>query len=205
MTARRSRAARRWTAAGRLALGAALWLAGCAHIGDSPPGSSGTAREGAWLGYFSGEDLRAECGGGGPDAFRLVWRRAGGGFRVLEVVGNEAGGGVMLPYAIDAGELIHGEPPPAAPEPGRRLPLTPDGFAGLVYWFDRLGLFVPVPGAPGQPGAAREWLISGCLGGNWIFNIHLPAAGGAAAGGVPVRAIRAGREGPDSPRSVNPL
>ena len=189
MTARRSRAARRRTAAGALGLGLALWLGGCALTQDFSRGSRGAARDGAWIGYLSGEDLHAGCDGAGPDAFRLVWRPAGGGFRVLEVLGNEAGGALMLHYAFDARELASGEPPDAPPGPRQRLPLTPDGFAGLVYWFDRLGLFTPVPGAPGQPGAALEWLISGCLGGNWIFNVHLPAAGeGEDAGGVPVRA-----------------
>ena len=187
MITRRSGTARRRTAAGALGLGLASWLGGCALTHDFSRGSSGGERAGAWLGYFSGEDLHADCDGGAPDAFRLVWRPAGGGFRVLEVLGNEAGGALMLHYAFDAGELAHGEPPTAVPGPRQRLPLTPDGFAGLVYWFDRLGLFTPVPGAPGQPGAALEWLISGCFGGNWILNIHLPA-GGDGAGGIAARA-----------------
>lgn len=170
-----------------LGLGLASWLGGCALSHDYARGSSEADRAAVWLGYFSGEDLHAECGGAGPDAFRLVWRPEGGGFRVLEVVGNEAGGALMLHYSFDAAELAGGEPPTAVPGPRQRLPLTPDGFAGLIYWFDRLGLFTPIPGAAGQPGAGLEWLISGCLGGNWILNIHLPA-GGDGAGGAAAKA-----------------
>ena len=180
----------RQTAMAALGLGLALWLGGCAFIHDFPRGSRPAGHDGAWLGYFSGADIHAQCGETGPDVFRLVWRRGGGGFRVLEVIGNEAGGALMLHYAFEARELAEGEPPREPPAPRQRLPLSPDDFAGLVYWFDRLGLFSPVPGAPGQPGAGLEWLISGCLGGNWMINIHLPSAADTASG-VPVSATPA--------------
>ena len=190
MTTRRPKAQRRRTAAAALGFGLASWLSGCAFFHDFSRGSSNSERAGVWLGYFSGEDLRAECGSGSPDAFRLVWRPAGGGFRVLEVFGNEAGGALMLHYSFDAGDLSRGAPPAAPPEPRQRLPLSPDGFAGLSYWFDRLGMFTPVPGTPEQPGAALEWLIAGCLGGNWTLNIHLPGRNDEA-GGVAVKATPA--------------
>ena len=107
--------------------------------------------------------------------------------KVLEVIGNQAGGAMMLHHAIDARELGRGEPPDVPTDPRQRLPLSPDGFGGLIYWFDRLGLFTPIPGAPGQPGAALEWLISGCLAGNPFLNVHLPG-GEPDAAGVPVKA-----------------
>ncbi|MEI6557351.1 MAG: hypothetical protein WCO00_03010 [Rhodospirillaceae bacterium] len=183
--------------AGLIGLWLALALGGCAGIGAEPGGSRTPAREAAWLGFFSGEDLRAQCENGGLDAFRLVWRRADARFRVLEVIGNEAGGALMIHHEFSPEELARGEPPAEPPGPRQRLPLSPDGFTGLIYWFDRLGLFTPVPGAPGQPGAALEWLISGCLGGNRILNVHLPAAG-ETGDGVPTRATPAA-SGPGVP------
>ena len=190
MTTRRSGTVPRRTAAGVFGLALALGAGGCASFKTFSPGSSDPGRQEAWLGYLSGADLRAECEVSGLDAFRLVWRPPGGGFRVLEVLGNEAGGALMLHYSFDAGDLSRGAPPAAPPEPRQRLPLSPDGFAGLTYWFDRLGMFTPVPGTPEQPGAALEWLIAGCLGGNWTLNIHLPGRNDEA-GGVAVKATPA--------------
>ena len=196
MTARRPQAATRRARAGTAGLVLAFGLGGCALGGHFPPGSSG-GHDDAWLAYFSGEDLRAECGDAAPDAFRLVWRQAGNGYQVLEVLGNEAGGALMVHYSFDAGQLVRGGPPSVPPGPRQRLPLTPGGFSGLVYWFDRLGVFSPALGVPGEPGEGREWLISGCLGGNWILNIHLPRADDGGVG-VPVRAIPSARTRPAS-------
>ena len=196
MIERRPQVATRRTRAGAAGLGLMLGLGGCALGGHLPPGSSG-AHDDAWLAWFSGEDIRAECGDDAPDAFRLVLRQAGDGYRVLEVLGNAAGGALMLHYSIDAGQLVRGSPPQALPGPRQRLPLSPEGFGGLVYWFDRLGVFTPAPGATDQPGEGREWLVSGCLGGNWILNIHLPPGGNTGAGaGVLARATPSAKARP---------
>ncbi len=164
-----------------LGLGLALWLGGCAQIHGVIHGSSESgeaSRTAAWLGFLGGEDLRLQCGATVSDAFRLVWRRADGEFRVLEVIGNEAGGALMLHRSFSPAEMADGAPPTTLPEARQRHPLSPDGFAGLVYWFGRLGMFAPVPGTPGEPGAGLEWLIASCLDGTWSLGVHLPAAGG---------------------------
>ena len=189
MTTRRSGTVPRRTAAGVFGLALALGAGGCASFKTFSPGSSDPGRQEAWLGYLSGADLRAECEVSGLDAFRLVWRPPGGGFRVLEVLGNEAGGALMLHRAITPGDLAVARPPDTLPAAEQRLPLAPDAFGRLLSWFDRMGLLTPVPGAPGQPGEALEGLISGCLGGSRLFNVHLPAAGGGAGGAL----IKAGR------------
>ena len=119
----------------------------------------------------------------------FVLARPAENIRVLEVLGNEAGGALMLHRAITPGDLAVARPPDTLPAAEQRLPLAPDAFGRLLSWFDRMGLLTPVPGAPGQPGEALEWLISGCLGGSRLFNVHLPAAGGGAGGAL----IKAGR------------
>ncbi len=182
------RGAKRLAAGLRLALvvgGVAPGLGGCALTQQFLGGSRQDDREGVWRGYFAGADLQSQCGGGSTDTLRLVWRPVSGGFRILEVVGDSAGGALLLHRAFDAGALVEDEPPSTLPAPPQRLALTPEGVSGLLYWFDRLGMFTPTPGGAGQPGGALEWLISGCLAGNWIFNVHLPPGVGEV-GGVPL-------------------
>ncbi len=166
-----------------VSLGLVLGLAGCAQLHGFFLGGPNPDQEAAWLGFLSGEDIHLQCEAAAPDAFRLVWRRTEGEFRVLEVLGNESGGALMIHRAFSLNDMARGAPPTALPERHQRLVLSPDNFTGMLYWFGRLGMFAPVPGTPGEPGAALEWLISSCLDGTWSLGVHIPVANGKDSGG----------------------
>jgi hypothetical protein len=176
-----------------LALAGTVWLAGCAGAG--PGGDRPDSGPLSWLGYLVGEDLRAGCGKGAPERFRMV-RAADSRHSMvaIEVTGDKGGGGAVMearvlemadPSAIDtdtdrgAGPANQGDPSAHAAvwrDGAARTRLSPAQFHGLVLHLQDRGAFSTAPDAIGLPADGAFWLVNGCHGGRWFFST-LPFTG----------------------------
>ncbi len=147
----------------------ALVLCGCVTPGQL----GGRGREEAWLAYFGADELHRQCDAGAADRFRLVYQRQGQeDFRIIDVVGDGAGGAAMDYHNINS-SLIDSADPPLSGDHGNSLALGSRGLGMMLAWMDWMNMFSPDPGYIQPPANPLSWLITGCLDGPWFFNIFV--------------------------------
>lgn len=157
-------------------------LAGCAAIG---PTDNPIARKLTWFSYLNGDDLRAVCGKGGADRFRLVFNADyNRHVRTYDIVGepirqnggSDGGGGAQVEArvieATDLARLTPLDPLSAARGQTATLQLTPDQFASFIGRLRENGAFEPPPDGLRLPSNGIYWLINGCRGGRWFFTAY---------------------------------
>jgi len=134
--------------------------------------------------------VQAACEAGGPDRFRLITRVGGAEeFQALDVIGNPAGGALMLHRRVGAADLAHDAPSKSWRKREQHLILSPREFSAMMYWLDRLGVLSPGAGTSASSDHDLAWLISGCLDGSWFQNAYQP--GGSDDGtGLDIRLDR---------------
>lgn len=149
-------------------------LAGCASTG---PTDNPIARKLSWISYLNGDDLRAACGKGGGDRYRLVFNADyNKHVRTYDVVGDASKGGAMVEArvleATDLTRVDLNDPLAAGRGPVGRVQLTPRQFALFVLRLYESGAFEPAPSGMRLPSNGVYWLVNGCRGGNWFFNAY---------------------------------
>lgn len=149
-------------------------LAGCSSVG---PTDNLVARKLTWISYLNGDDLRASCGKGGGDRYRLVFNADyNKHVRTYDVVSDpERGGALVEARVLEAADLARvdlNDPLAAGRGPVGRVQLSPRQFALFVLRLYESGAFEQAPGGMRLPSNGVYWLINGCRGGSWFFNAY---------------------------------
>lgn len=151
--------------------GLALLAAACAYRGgiDDP-----LTRRATWFSYLDGGDIRASCGPGSIDRYRLVYNaRYDEQIRSYEVTGDGAGGGILIARAIDDANLAAVELDDVlAPWRGKRAEarLSPAEMQEFIGLLDKSGMFAPPPDGLRLKSWRFYWVASGCHDGAFHFS-----------------------------------
>lgn len=156
-------AIRRWLMV-QLWVALLLAVAGCSYRGniDNP-----IARHLTWFSYIGGDDIRAACGPGMLDWYRLVYNaRYEEQLRSYEVVADGAGGAILVARAL-------GSPAPLSVVAGTPLPswgwarsetrLDEAAFAAFEQTMVDSGFFEPPPVGLRLSSGDFWWVASGCI------------------------------------------
>lgn len=125
-----------------------------------------------WFSYLDGDDIRAACGPGAPDRYRLVYNAdfdvEARGYDVLPT----RDGGAVLRQVVDRGlTFTPGGVPltqiltPIAAE----TPLSPAEREELVQLLEQSGVFAPPPVGLRLDSRSYYWLVTGCRDGAYFL------------------------------------
>jgi hypothetical protein len=131
----------------------------------------------SWAGYLNGEDLRAACVQGAADRYRLVFNADyNQHVRTYDVTGDaDFGGARVQARVIQATDLARvDQSDPLAPEHAQvtEARMTAQQFAMLALQLYESGAFEPLAPEPDTASNGVYWLVTGCRGGQWFFNVY---------------------------------
>lgn len=156
--------------AGLLAL---FGLAACTYQGhiDQPVTLKAT-----WYSYLAGDDLRRTCGAGGPPRYRLVYNgRYEEQVRSYDLAGLEGGGARLVSRVVGPMQaLAVVRDPLDLQDPWRwtksETRLSPQAFADFKARLEQSGLRQRQSGTRDLLSTEFYWIVSGCEGGQFLFN-----------------------------------
>jgi hypothetical protein len=155
-------------------------LSGCAVSGSAgladPPKLT-------WLSYVSGDDLRAGCGPGEPDHYRLINNAEDNAhiraFDVRAEADGPDGGAIVEARAILVADLPRfdpGNPHQSWQDEAVSVHLTPEQFGLLTDRMAESGAFDPPPMGLRLPADGYFWLVSGCRMGSYFLSAFVHPA-----------------------------
>lgn len=129
----------------------------------------------AWMTFFNGLDLRADCAPGAPDRLRLVFRDEDEkAFTVFELLRLARVNRAFSSQSTIPLESLSKGPPweiiRAGATPGDAFSeISLRHFAIVVYWLERNGVFRDTEsGLVLRTIGSFDWIATGCLRGGWF-------------------------------------
>ncbi|WP_119462303.1 hypothetical protein [Rhodospirillaceae bacterium SYSU D60014] len=140
-----------------------LAVAGCSYRGniDKP-----IARRLTWFSYIGGDDIRAACGPGMLDWYRLVYNaRYEEQLRTYEVVADGAGGAILVARVLGSTAPLHVVGAPLSPWRWARSEARLDEatFAAFEQTMVDSGFFEPLPVGLRLFSGDFWWVATGCI------------------------------------------
>lgn len=133
----------------------------------------------AWVTYFNGLDLRAECRTDGPDRLRLVFHeRDDETYTVFEMLRLIRANRAFSTKSVISLDDLSQNPPwnligDSEADARNFLEISLRHFAVILYWLDRRGVFQDTEsGLVLRSIGSFEWIASGCLRGGWFSSFQ---------------------------------
>lgn len=160
-------------------------LVGCAYGGGDIADPIG--RKFTWFSYVEGGDLRATCGPGAPERYRMVYNGVYGEQVRIYELGDGADPRRLRQHVIGDVDLLRGLPALDPTRPwrgeGGTVALDPDQYRRLVDALERSGAFGPPDVGLELPSRSFYWTVAACRQGRYHFNAwRWPSSGFDALG-----------------------